>query len=87
MAAGAASWSFTEDDFQAIKDLPVFFASRDVGHGGTYGETNGGAFAVAGVAWLKWQLKEDKEAAKMFLGDPAGLAADAKWSVKAKNLK
>lgn len=76
-----------EADFQAIKDLPFFLASRDVGHGGTYGEKNGGAFAVAGVAWLKWQLKEDKEAAKMFLGDHAGLADDAKWSVKAKNLK
>lgn len=76
-----------EDDFEAIKDLPVFFASRDVGHGGTYAETNGGAFAGVGVAWLKWQLKGDKEAAKMFLGDPAGLAADPKWSVKAKNLK
>lgn len=76
-----------EDDYQAIKDLPVFLASRDVGHGGTYGETHGGAFGATGVAWLKWQLKEDKEAAKTFLGDPAGLAADAKWTVKAKNLK
>jgi dienelactone hydrolase len=76
-----------EDDFQAIKELPVFPASRDVGHGGTYGETHGGAFAVAGVAWLKWQLKGDKEAAKMFLGDLPGLATDTKWSVKAKNLK
>jgi hypothetical protein len=76
-----------EADFEAIKDLPVFFASRDVGHGGTYGETNGGAFAAVGVAWLKWQLKGNKEAAKMFLGDPAGLAADPKWPVKAKNLK
>ena len=76
-----------EDDFQAIKDLPVFLASRDVGHGGTYGEPHGGAFGAAGVAWLKWQLKGDAEAAKMFLGDPPGLAADTKWSVKAKNLK
>lgn len=75
-------------DFEAIKDLPVFYASCDVGHGGTYGQANGGVYGVVGVAWLKWQLKGDKEAAKMFLGnDPSGLAADTKWTVKAKNLK
>ena len=76
-----------EADFRAIKSLPVFFASCDVGHGGTYRQTNGGVFGVVGVAWLKWQLKGDMEAAKMFLGDPPGLAADKKWTVKAKNLK
>jgi pimeloyl-ACP methyl ester carboxylesterase len=76
-----------EDDFKAIKDLPVLLASRDVGHGGTFSQPNGGAFAVAGVAWLKWQLKGDKEAGKTFLGDPCGLAADTRWSVQRKNLK
>lgn len=76
-----------EADFQAIKSLPVFFASCDVGHGGTYGQPNGGVYGVVGVAWLKWQLKGDPEAAKLFLGDPPGLAADKKWTVKAKNLK
>jgi dienelactone hydrolase len=76
-----------EADFQAIKSLPVFFASCDVGHGGTFGQPNGGVYGEVGVAWLKWQLKEDKEAAKMFLGDPPGLAVDKKWTVKTKNLK
>ncbi len=76
-----------EADYQAIKRLPVFFASCDVGHGGTYGQRNGGVYGVVGVAWLKWQLKGDQEAAKMFLGDPPGLSADTKWTVKAKNLK
>ena len=76
-----------EADFKAIRTLPVFFASCDVGHGGTFGQPNGGVYGVVGVAWLKWQLKGDKEAAKLFLGDPPGLAADKKWTVKAKNLK
>jgi len=44
-------------------------------------------YGAVGVAWLKWQLQEDKEAAKMFLGDPPGLAADKKWTAKSKNLK
>ena len=65
-------------DFEAIKSIPVFYASCDVGHGGTYGQSNGGVYGVVGVAWLKWQLKGDMEAAKMFLGDPPGLAADKK---------
>jgi hypothetical protein len=76
-----------EADFEAIKELPVFLASREVGHGGTFAEKNGGTFGAVGVAWLKWQLKGDKEAAKTFLGATPGLAADTKWSVKAKNLK
>ena len=76
-----------EADFQAIKSLPVFFASCDVGHGGTYGQPNGGVYGVVGAAWLKWQLKADSEAAKLFLGDPPGMAVDKRWTVKAKNLK
>jgi dienelactone hydrolase len=76
-----------EADYKAIKSLPVFYGSCNVGHGGTYGQENGGAFGKVGVAWLKWQLKGDKEAAKMFLGDPPGLSADKEWTVKAKNLK
>jgi dienelactone hydrolase len=86
---GAKDMAFpnAEADFQAIKSLPVFFASCDVGHGGTFGQPNGGVYGVVGVAWLKWQLKGDMEAAKMFLGDTPGLAADKKWTVKAKNLK
>ncbi len=76
-----------EADFQAIKSLPVFYASCDVGHGGTFGRPNGGAYGEVGVAWLKWQLKGDKVAARLFLGDPPGLAADKKWTVRAKNLK
>ena len=76
-----------EADYEAIKRLPVFYGSCPVGHGGTYGQSNGGAFGKVGVAWLKWQLKGDREAARMFLGNPPGLSADKKWTVKAKNLK
>lgn len=76
-----------EADFEAIKTLPVLYASCDVGHGGTFGQPNGGVYGRVGVFWLKWQLKGDAEAAKQFLGDPPGLAADRKWTVRAKNLK
>jgi dienelactone hydrolase len=74
------------DDFARIDHVPALIANRDVGHAGTFAEPHGGAFAAAGVAWLKWRLKGDEQAGKMFLGEPCGLAADPKWTVERKNL-
>jgi hypothetical protein len=69
------------------KRIPALLADRDVGHAGTLTEPHGGAFAVAGIARLKWQLKGDQDARKMFVGEPCGLAADPKWTVERKNLE
>lgn len=70
-------------DFNLVKDVPAFYAVRDIpgdAHGGTFREVNGGGWGVAGVAWLNWNTKGDKEAAKMFTGSPGGLeASDVKW--------
>ena len=76
------------DDFARIQNVPALLASRDVGHyPATYLEPHGGAFAVAGVAWLKWQLKGDEQARQMFVGEPCGLSADPKWKVERKNIR
>ncbi len=56
------------DDFHRIKHVPAFAANFPVGHGGTYREAHGGEFSVVALAWLNWQLKGDKNAAKMFQG-------------------
>jgi dienelactone hydrolase len=74
------------DDFARIDHIPALLANQDKGHAGTLTEPRGGAFAVAGIAWLKWHLKGDEEAKKMFVGEPCGLAADPKWTVERKNL-
>lgn len=74
------------DDFKRIEHVPVFAANMDVGHGGTYSQPHGGEFAVVATAWFKWQLKGDKEAGKMFTGNPAGLAQRAGWKVEKKNM-
>lgn len=42
-----------------------------VGHGGTYGETNGGLFAKTMVKWAQWVLKGDASAAAYFSGNTA----------------
>lgn len=74
-------------DFEAINQVPAVHAWQQVGHyPATYREPNGGAFAKAAGAWLKWQLKGDKEAAKMFLGPQCGLCVDPKWTIERKGL-
>lgn len=74
------------DDFNRINHVPVFMANMDVGHGGTYGQPHGGEFAKVATAWFQWQLKNDKEAGKMFTGNPSGLSKNPNWKVDRKNI-
>lgn len=75
------------DDFSRINHVPVFVANMDVGHGGTYSQPHGGEFAKVATAWYKWQLKGDKDAGKMFTGNPCELSKSTVWTVEKKNLK
>lgn len=75
------------DDFKRLHQVPVFFGSRrDAGHAGTYSHANGGEFANVAVAWLRWQLKADKEASKVFTGPACSLCKDRNWTVQRKGL-
>ena len=73
------------DDYKRINHVPVFVANLDVGHGGTYREPHGGEFAKVATAWYQWQMKDDKEASKMFVGDDCGLCNDDEWKFESKN--
>ena len=74
-------------DFDYLTKIPVFRAyERGVGHGGTYRQPDGGEFAGIAVAWLNWQLKDDKRSGLMFEGPNCGLCVNPKWVVKSKNL-
>ena len=75
------------DDFARIDKVPVFVANKDVGHGGTFSQPHGSDWAMASVAWLKWQLKGDAEAGKLFTGTPPGLSKIAGWTVDKKNIR
>lgn len=75
------------DDFKQINHVPAFAANFPVGHGGTYMQPHGGEFAIVATAWLKWQLKSDKEAGMMFTGDECGLSKRENWTVDRKNIK
>ena len=75
------------DDFEKINHIPAFRAYlKGIGHGGTYHDTDGGPFGKVTLAWLNWQLKGNKEAAKMFQGDKCSLCADPQWVTRKKKI-
>ena len=74
------------DDYKRINHVPVFVANMDVGHGGTYSKPHGGEFSKVATAWYQWQLKGDKEAAKLFTGQQPGLSKDPNWKFEKKNM-
>jgi hypothetical protein len=72
------------DDYNRISHVPVFVANMDVGHGGTYRQPHGGAFAKVATAWFLWQMKGDENAEKMFKGTDCGLCNDPEWKYESK---
>jgi dienelactone hydrolase len=67
---------------QAIAKVPVFGAWQErMTHLGTYGQPEGGYFAQIGTAWLDWQLKGDRRAARMFRGADCTLCTAPGWHV------
>jgi len=70
------------DDFHRISHVPACAANFPVGHGGTYREAHGGEFSVVALAWLNWQLKGDKKAAKMFQGKVSELSQRKDWTLE-----
>lgn len=74
------------DDFQLIKHVPAYVANYPVGHGGTYREAHGGEFTIPALAWLNWQLKNDRQAAKMLTGKHPRLLKRSGWTLE-KNQK
>ena len=74
------------DDFKRIEKQPAIAVNLPVGHGGTYAQPHGGEFAIVARAWLDWQLKGDKEASKMFVGDSPAILKRENWTIE-KNAK
>lgn len=70
------------DDFKRINHVPAAAVNYPVGHGGTYAQPHGGEFRIPAIAWLDWQLKGDKKAAKMFEGKKSLLSKREGWTVE-----
>ncbi|MCX6551130.1 MAG: alpha/beta hydrolase fold domain-containing protein [Acidobacteria bacterium] len=76
------------DSFDYLTKVPVFRAWEDgLAHIGTYGAVGGGAIGRIAANWYRWQLKDDKDAARMFSGADCILCREPTWHVQKKNLK
>jgi len=80
------AWPNGIDDFDRIDTVPAMLASLDVGHGGTFQDANGGRVTQVDVAWLEWQLRGDKTAARWFQGADCRLCTDPAWTVRKKRI-
>jgi hypothetical protein len=74
--------------FEAIDYVPVFYgARRDAGHFATFIHPNGGEFANVASGWLRFVLKNDEEAGKMFVGQGCELCTNQNWETRAKRME
>ncbi|KAK4228732.1 hypothetical protein QBC38DRAFT_361268 [Podospora fimiseda] len=64
---------------------PSWKGNLDVGHGGTYGDRDGGKFGVAAVAYFDWLLRGNAQASAFFIEGTQ--ARQAGWKVEHKNLQ
>jgi endo-1,4-beta-xylanase len=73
------------DDWNKLPaGLPAWMGNLNVGHGGTYSQTNGGEFGRVAVLYLNWRFRGDKTAGANFVGSSCGLCRT--WQVQQKNL-
>jgi hypothetical protein len=79
------AYNNAKDDFARVSHVPIVMTNHNVGHGGTYGQPHGGEFTKVALAWLNWQLKGEKDASRMFLGENSTLSHDPKWTIQVKN--
>lgn len=71
-----------------LEAKPAFYGARHgAGHSATFFHPGGGEFANVAWSWAAWQLKGDKKAGAMFVGNDCGLCKDSNWDVESKGLK
>ncbi len=71
-----------------LESKPAFYGARHgAGHSGTFFHPGGGEFANVAWSWAAWQLKGDKQAGSMFVGESCGLCANPNWDVELKGLR
>lgn len=74
-----------EKDFERIGQQPVAMINTRDGHLGTYYEKHGGAYAVATLKWLDWQLKGRIGQAALFLDADYAKRVWPDWTVVSKH--
>jgi dienelactone hydrolase len=74
--------------YDAVETLPAFYGARKgAGHTATVDHPGGGEWANVASNWLRWQFKNDKQAAKMFVGANCDLCTNTNWETASKRLR
>lgn len=74
-----------ERDYRLLpQSTPTWKGNLNVGHGGTYGDQNGGKFGVAAVRYYQWVLRGNATAANFFTNNQE--ASRDGWSVESRSL-
>jgi len=82
------AFSGGRDSFDYLTKVPVIRVWQEgLAHIGTYGAPGGGSIGRIASSWYKWQLRGDKEAARMFSGADCILCREPTWHVQKKNIK
>lgn len=68
-----------------ISQVPLAFVNLPFGHGGTYNQPMGGTAAGIVADWLEWQLRNNRSAARSFLGANCRLCVNPEATIKLKN--
>lgn len=85
-AAHDQAYKNAETDFARISGPSVRIWRENTPHAGTYREPNGGAFGPVAVAFLKWRMFGDQQAAHMFTGPDCELCKKPEWHLRTKNI-
>lgn len=75
------------ENYELIKHVPVAICNLPVGHGATYDQQHGGAFAVIALKWLDWQMKGKTQESQFFLNESYQKEKYPDWTVAYKNWK
>ena len=82
------AFSGGRDSFDYLTKVPVIRVWQEgLAHIGTYGAPGGGSIGRIASDWYRWQLRGDKEAARMFSGADCILCREPTWHVQKKNMK
>jgi hypothetical protein len=74
--------------YDAIEKLPAFYGARHgAGHTATVDHPGGGEWANVASNWLRWQLKGDRQAARMFVGKDCSLCTNPNWDTQSKRME
>ena len=73
------------ENFELINNVPVVLCNLPVGHGATYSQHHGGAFAEISIKWFDWQMKGDQEQGRFFMDTNFQKEKYPDWDVQKKN--